>query len=437
MKLPEEESDSELRKRLQAKFEGFHSPVKDDVRTKVFAAVPGSPAIHYWGTRIGIPLLILAIFVCGVWYDQKFASQVYHTVLGKSESTNRSVGSHARDTAKTYSRKTDAGLKPPVSPAAQAETARQPLGKKSANQKVTDQKDSNIGSLTRTGNSPARKDRTESAVATAAPLKKPGLPVGDRVTVAARETTANPENAAMPSVISASLLPPIDSLYMSIPPGMTTLPSVAKSIAAESAKKRTVHFGLKGVFSVTALQTFQLVNLSQAGSDRIQNFRFAPLLSSRSLSYKLTGGVERKHTQLHLSYTYFRNWNEFETGTNQVTATRIGQNQYSMLRIGEMHVEDDRSHLIGVGLRQNLPVPQHILKNYAANAGVEYTREVSKAQNFLWGTLGFYKQLHQSDGSRIDIGPYVQYSFLERKVEGQAWKYRPYQVGISVGVRLK
>jgi len=100
-------------------------------------------------------------------------------------------------------------------------------------------------------------------------------------------------------------------------------------------------------------------------------------------------------------------------------------------------VTDDRSNLIGIGIRQIWMLPQHILKNYSVNLGIEYTHIISKEEDLFWGNLGFYKQVYQSGRSRFEIGPYLQYSFVERKIAGQIWKYRPYQIGISIAVKMK
>lgn len=234
--------------------------------------------------------------------------------------------------------------------------------------------------------------------------------------------------------VAVTSLTPIDSITFSI---NLKNPAIALIPEKSDAKKPGLLHDVKGIFSVSGLQTFQLVNLSQSPSERVQNFRFAPLLSSKSLSYRITAGLAKKNTQLLMSYTYLRNWTEFEVGTNQLVATRVGENQYQVYRIGEKHVMDDRAHLLGIGLRQSIPMPPHILRNYALNLGVDYTRIIPKGEDLVWGNASFTRRFYQTEKLLFDIGPYFQYSFIERKAEGQTWKSRPYQVGISLGVKWK
>lgn len=378
MKSPEEKADNELGKTLRDKFAGFNAPVKDQVRVNVFAALGRSSDRYYWIFAVTFLLILGGLFVA----DRLESPKPKMVGPGRMLPTN---GKPAFDNEKTF--------------AAKGITESAP---------ITD-----------------RSKQKESAV------PKP-IAMQEIESVAEQKKI---ESLAQPAELE--FLVPIDSVNLHIdldPARIALLPEKAPS---DSMQKPGLLHGVKGIFSASVLQTFQFVHLSQAASDRVQNFQFAPALSSKSLSYRMTAGIEKKHTQLLLSYTYLRNWSTFEIGTNQLVATRIGERQYTVRRIGEAHVADDRSHLIGIGVRQSFTMAKHILRNYALHVGLDYTRELTKRENLLWGNVAFTRQVYESARNQFVIGPYFQYSFMERKVEGHSWKWRPYQVGISLGMKLK
>ncbi|WP_439555805.1 hypothetical protein [Dyadobacter sp.] len=434
MKLPEEEADNELGKRLREKFQGFNAPVKDQVRVNVFAALGKSPNLLYWFYRAGALLLVVALLGGYLLYNRPFNGKTPIAVLKNTKNADSKSKDLApiSESGKSVTDQLDhRHLNEDAGQASTLENAsKQTTIQGRPEEKVSIQKDKANGSKRFTN----RASNPNSIVV---------FEKTNKDFTANKNSNSDPEIIDNPAITEAeqpvnpALVSPIDSIHFSTSSKPLTIPHLATNTIDEAAKKPRTAFGLKGIFSAFVLQTFQLVNLSQSASDRIQNFRFAPLLSSKSLSYKFTAGVERKHTQLLVSYAYFRNWNEYEIGTNQVMVTRTAAQQYNMVRIGEKHVEDDRSHLLGIGLRQRFDIPQHIMKNYSVNVGAEYTRLLPKGQNLIWGNLGFYKQVYQTGGIQLQIGPYLQYSFTERKVAGQTWKSRPYQFGVSLGVKMK
>ncbi|GGC05378.1 hypothetical protein [Dyadobacter sediminis] len=434
MKLPEEEADKELRKKLQAKFENFNAPVKDQVRANVFAALDKSDKKLYWTFAGAALFLIVAFLAGGRYWNQKGYDKVPFPVSGQ----NRTVHDQNRQPDPALKKGENAGKETErrsfeiqaVPKGISGKLKKKPVLQKQRPEKALDRISSRNRLLTSSKSSsfsePEVFSRYKMKDFTAVRTKEPNTEMDNK-----------PVTGPIEQPTDLTFLSPVDSVKLGITSETFTLPPIFENTNRKASKKPGILYGVHGVFSAAVLQTFQLVSLNNSASDRVQNFQFAPLLSSRSLSYKLTAGLEKKRTQLLLSYQYFRNWNEYEIGTNQVIATRIGEHQYSMLRIGEKQVEDDRSHLLGIGLRQRFVLPQHILKNYSVSLGMDYARMITGKQNLLWGNLGFYKQVCQSGKSRFEIGPYFQYSFVERKVAGQTWKFRPYQIGISVNVRIK
>lgn len=396
MNSPEEEADKELSRKLQQRFEGFKAPVNDQVRKNVFAALNDSSRLIYWMPRAG-GMLLLFVFIIGyILFDRKDDQEV--GMKSKKILTNKIARINA-------------------------ETAHVPGNDL---QNSESKKDSLLQKSKTTFSLKPEKEKSSTVLAQIA---------GANPEVHLKETPVLADKSEFSETDYATLFS-IDSIHLNTSFANLTIPQLPGS-SNEIRKKPGILQGVKGVFSASVLQNFQLVNLSQSTTEKIQNFRFAPLLSSRSISYKVMAGLEKKHSRILLNYTYLRRWNEYEIGTNQVVASNIGGHQYQMHRIGEKHVEDDRSHLLGIGIQQKITMPKQILKGYSLNVGAEYTLVMPDRQSLVWGNVGFYRQIYQSPGIQLEIGPYGEYSFIQREVAQQTWKYRPYQVGISLHVKLK
>lgn len=434
MKTPEEEADKEIGKRLREKFEGYKAPVKDQVRVNIFAALEEPTSRLYWVLGVCALLFIVAFFLSdrlwdgGIYNQASISAQHQTRAAIKSKMQEKSVlqskDRKSEEMDGTYV-KSDTG----------PSGVRKMSGEKVSNQ-IQNGKNADNLIIQK-----YRREKFEKSSIQYGADEVSRQPIGDSATMSTRKADVE-TNSAISNTFPAQhydleFLIPIDSVKTGRHSWPLTIPQVAENTVSQSVEKMGIRYGVKAVFSASALQTFQLVNLSHSGADRIQNFEFAPYLSSRSLSYKFTAGLEKKHTQMLVSYQYLRNWNEYEIGTNQVIATQAGTQKYEMTRVGEKHVADDRSHLIAIGIKESFMLPKHLLKNYGVNLGMEYTHIVSASQGLLWGNLGFYKQFHQSRKSQFEIGPYLQYSFFERKVAGQIWRYRPYQIGISLGMKVK
>ncbi|ACT93059.1 hypothetical protein [Dyadobacter fermentans] len=399
MNSPEEEADKELSRKLQQRFEGFKAPVNDRVRKNVFATLDDSSRLIYWIPRAG-GMLLLFVFIIGyIMFDRKGDQGML--MKSKKISTNKI----SRINAET------------------AYILGNDLGNSESNKDSLLQKSKTTFTLN------PKKENSSKVLAQIA---------GANPEVDLKETPVSEYKSGKSyfDETDYATLSSIDSIHLNTSFANLAIPLLPIA-SNEIRKKPGILRGVKGIFSTSVLQTFQLVNLSQSTTEKIQNFRFAPLLSSRSLSYKVTVGLEKKHSRILLNYTYLRSWNEYEIGTNQVVASNIGGHQYQMHRIGKKHVEDDRSHLLGIGIQQKITMPKQILKGYSLNVGAEYTLVMPDRQSLVWGNVGFYRQIYQSPGVQLEIGPYGEYSFIQREVARQTWKYRPYQVGISLQVKLK
>ena len=420
MKSPEEEADQELAKRLQQKFQGFNAPVNDRVRVNVFAALSKSPKMAYWLLRAGM-LLLAALIIGYIVYDHKPSDKV--VLKGRIEASVkiRPTKSGTESISEISLKKSKDKL-----------TRQTGINKKAYRQTTGKEKPLSLSKQT-----VLKRPR---AIYKEDPMSNGKFKQYSFDGIENSDIKINRNNGAVTiteKFLSLALLPSIDSFNLNTSFTKLTIAHRSADDSREIVKREGIFNGFTGVFSLSVLQTFQLIDLSETTSEHVQNFRFAPFLSSRSLTYKLTAGVEKKHTRLSLSYAYLRNWNEYEIGTNQVVATKIGENQYRMIRVGEKHIEDDRSHLIGMGIQQKFMMPQHILKGYSVNTGAEYTRLMPSGQNLVWGNFGFYKQIYKSSGTDLEVGPYAQYSFTQREIAGQTWKSRPYQVGVSLHIKMK
>lgn len=399
MNSPEEEADKELSRKLQQRFEGFKAPVNDQVRKNVFAALNDSSRLIYWIPRAGGMLLLFVFIISYIMFDRKDDQEV--VIKSKKILTNKIARINA-------------------------EIAHVPGNNL---QNSESKKDSLLQKSKTTFSLKPEKEKSSTVLAQIA---------GSNPEVHLKETPVSEYESGKSDFdeIDYATLSSIDSFHLNTSFASLTIPQLPTSFN-EIRKKPGILQGVKGVFSASVLQSFQLVNLGQSTTEKIQNFRFAPLLSSKSISYKVTAGLEKKHSRILLNYTYLRSWNEYEIGTNQVVASNIGGHQYQMHRIGEKHVEDDHSHLLGIGIQQKITMPKQMLKGYSLNVGAEYTLVMPDRQSLVWGNVGFYRQIYQSPGIQLEIGPYGEYSFIQREVARQTWKYRPYQVGISLQVKLK
>jgi len=434
MKSLEEEANQELGKRLREKLEGYKAPVKDQVRSNIFAGLDRSTYRFYWVIAIGSLLLITGYFLGNRLLDHKFHEKAVlfdsgttkaaskkrdHTKLG-----SETIGSTKHQIDRSYLEKDSIGA------ITSGVLEKKMVIQRSAVDNIHYKKRDRDRSASRLKFKYFVKLKTDLLHS----IKESS---GNEVKKFDAETNIQSETALFKSSMPDKLIASSNQIAFSNSLKIPTIPQVVKSNLREVVKMPGIMYGVKAVFSAATMQTFQRINLSQSGSERIQNFQFTPLLSSKSLSYKFTAGLEKNHTQLLLSYQYLRSWNEFEKGTNQVIAEQNSTNQYTMKRIGEKHIEDDRSHVVGIGLRQSFMLPQQILPNSNFNLGIDYTRILPINQDVVWGTLGICKQIYQSGKNQLEIGPNFQYSFVQLRVAGQSWKYRPYQFGISVNLKLK
>ena len=434
MKSLEEEANQELGKRLREKLEGYKAPVKDQVRSNIFAGLDRSTYRFYWVIGIGSLLLITGYFLGDRLLDHKFHDKAVLFDSGKTEAASKK-GNHTKpgsESIGTTKNQTDRSYleKEPIGAITSGVLEKKMVMQRSAVDNVHNKK--------RDGDRSASRLKFKSLVNPKTDLLNHIKESTEKEVVKFdAETNIKSETVLVRSSMPVNLIASCNRIAFSNSLKIPTIPQVIQSNLREVVKIPGIMDGVKAVFSAATMQTFQRINLSQSGSERIQNFQFTPLLSSKSLSYKFTAGLEKKHTQLLLNYQYLRSWNEFEIGTNQVIAEQTSTNQYTMKRIGEKHIEDDRSHLIGIGLRQSFMLPQQILPNSNFNLGIDYTRILPISQDLVWGNLGICKQIYQSGKNQLEIGPYFQYSFVQLRVAGQSWKYRPYQFGISVNLKVK
>jgi hypothetical protein len=430
MKSPEEEADRELGKKLREKFDGYKVPGKDRARKPIFEALDKSSNRLYWLPLMAAVFLIAVLLLFDLVKTPAGFSNKKFTVLHKNKTE------HAlKKQAKPYSQIEAGSVGKGILQQNHAPTGSKNNVLEFKNRQIVLKQDIQISDKPKTNTRPMLGAENLASI----PHSK-NVPEVDKENTGTDYTDVKSDyNVPASTKIDAAelaLISPIDSVSISVSSDPLTIPSVSSKTVSEAVRKPAVTDGVRAVFSASVLQTFQLVTLSQSAEDRIQNLRFGKILSYKSLSYKMTAGIEKKYTQLLLSYTYLRNRNEYEIGTNQVIATRVGDHQYRMTIIGEKHLEDERSHLLGIGIRQRLKIPQNIVRNYSVNFGMDYTRLISTGQDLVWGSIGLFKSINTSAGTRFEIGPYFQYSFTKRDVIRQTWKSRPYQVGVSFGVKI-
>lgn len=189
------------------------------------------------------------------------------------------------------------------------------------------------------------------------------------------------------------------------------------------------------LFSVIPLQTYQVLNISSTAANRFQNIEFAPILSLKSKGLKLSTGIQKKGIQLLVNYSFIRNWTYYEVGNGEVVVDRVADDQYILTEKGDSHIKNEKLHLLGLGIRKALPLrgPLHA---YELKLGGDYARLLNEKQGIASVNLALTRPILFIRHHTLSIGPFAELGLNQRTVSEQTWKYRPYQFGISLDLKI-
>ena len=189
------------------------------------------------------------------------------------------------------------------------------------------------------------------------------------------------------------------------------------------------------LFSVTPLQTYQILDITSTAANRFQNIEFAPLLSLKSKGIKLAAGIQKKSIQILINYSFIRNWTYYEVGNGEVIVDQVADDQYILKENGDSYTKNEKLHLLGLGIRQAIALrgPLHA---YELKLGADYARLLNEKQGITSVNVALTRPILFFHNQTLSIGPFAELGLNQRNVSGQTWKYRPYQFGISLDLKI-
>ncbi|KAA0990152.1 hypothetical protein [Dyadobacter aurulentus] len=191
----------------------------------------------------------------------------------------------------------------------------------------------------------------------------------------------------------------------------------------------------KWSFSVTPMQTFQVMKLWSTPQLSLQNIRFAPVLSLQSKAMKVSGGLEAFGMDFLVSYSYIGNRVHFETATDEYIVVPSDNQSYAVIRKGVPLIKEENLNLLSIGIRKNIMLDRGRLNHYRGAVGLDYSRILGSKRNMTMAGIGIYRQWGFGANASFSVGPYAQVGLTQKTVIPGIWKYRPYQLGISIGLR--
>ncbi|GGN07232.1 hypothetical protein GCM10010967_48420 [Dyadobacter beijingensis] len=255
------------------------------------------------------------------------------------------------------------------------------------------------------------------------------------------------QREGLPGTLIDSLSPGIIPLLKPVPfreiPGpalpcrmQSAFPTGEQHDIPGSDVKRTARaFAPKWSLSVTPMQSFQVMKLWSSPQLSLQNIRFSPVLSLQSKAMKVSGGLEAFGVGLLASYSYIGNRVHFETATDEYIVVPSDNQSYAVIRKGMPLVREESLNLLSIGIRKNITLGRGRLSNYRGAIGLDYSRILAKKRSITMAGIGIYRQWSFGTNASLFVGPYAQVGLTQRVVIPGIWKYRPYQLGISVGIR--
>ena len=189
------------------------------------------------------------------------------------------------------------------------------------------------------------------------------------------------------------------------------------------------------LFSVTPLQTYQILDITSTAANRFQNFEFAPMLSLKSKGIKFSTGIQKKGIQLLVNYSFIRNWTYYEIGNGEVIVDQVADDQYILQENGDSYTKNEKLQLLGLGIRQAIALrgPLHA---YELKLGADYARLLNEKQGITSVNVALTRPILFFHNQTLSIGPFAELGLNQRNVSGQTWKYRPYQFGISLDLKI-
>ena len=200
----------------------------------------------------------------------------------------------------------------------------------------------------------------------------------------------------------------------------------------QKAYKKTQDFGF--VVNITPLNTVQVLTVKASPGVVYQNIRVPSEISLGRLGYKLTGGLTKGAFQFLLSYGQMNQSFGYEIASDEFEL-RKGSKDYAFVPKGIRYEENNKLKFVGLGIKRHGVVKSaSVFQHYFGDVGLEFSRELQTNTNVLWGNLAIGKEFRLSENARLNVGPYVEYSFTKMVNPDTKFQIQPYQIGLSIGL---
>lgn len=198
------------------------------------------------------------------------------------------------------------------------------------------------------------------------------------------------------------------------------------------AYKKSGNFGF--VINIIPLNTVQVLTVRALPGVVYQNIRVPSEISLGRLGYKLTGGLTKGAFQFIFSYGQLNQSFGYEIASDEFEL-RKGSKDYGFVPKGIQYEENNKLKFVGLGIKRHGVIKNaSIFQHYFGDVGLEFSRELQTNTNVLWGNLAIGKEFRLSENSRLNIGPYVEYSFTKMVNRDTKFQIQPYQIGLSIGL---
>lgn len=240
-------------------------------------------------------------------------------------------------------------------------------------------------------------------------------------------------DASIPhTVIVPILIPQSDLKFAAV-----ALPSIVSPVLHPQAGEPYFRAnGVRWLFNLEVLQSFQLLTIPSSAENSYQNFSFSNPLSTKSINYKFGLGAEWKGIQLLLHYSKLRNDYSYEIASNDYLVTPLDGEQYKVVRQGVIIHDQQDVNLFGLGVNKQFNWGHSPSGNYYATAGLAHSRELNINQSINWINAGIGRQFGNARSVQFNVGPYAEFSPQRRTRSGTALLYQPYRIGISLSMKL-
>jgi hypothetical protein len=432
MKSPEEQIDKALREALKRKFDDFESSPAQSLSKKIFRAITDDPGVIQKSLILS---LLLLIFVTGTLMLTSVSGENNANVAVKkslkpvyksTENVARGVKSSSVFNAEHETLKTNVAKNAFTKSDAETVLASINETEKNSIEKVK--------TRVLAGNKinvKAKKTVSQQVVNQSHDLNVKNNVVSNSSITEFEEIVATAErNEALPA-LNVLENKPFNPYQFNFPQD-----SIAPFSTFEIKDNTYQKYRWGFIFGVAPLRTFQVLTIAPATNVTYQNFSFPTKISSQTLGFKFTAGVEKNGFQFLVNYGRFSQSFRYEIATDEFVLNPDKSGENKVIRKGTPVEENSLSNLVGVSVKKHYVRRGLFLKNYFGDFGLELNRDLTSKKNMVWINAGIGKELVVDANTRIVVGPYIEYSFMKLRNDQNQFTVQPYQIGLSVGLKF-